>query len=162
MPHSTRKNRTPTRRTYQTVGADGWTIVSHGRPRAGESPFLDCPGSEVAAVEDGLTLTALQRRFNAYEARWKGSTTWASLKGALRKSIVEDGLRVENCVLIALGSLSGETRREGWQSIDRTRHSLSQLAALKSILDVFGGSCLLSVLATLRPASLRQSILTLR
>jgi len=46
-------------------------------------------------------------------------------------------LQIENCVSIALGSLSGMTRREDGPWIDRTRHSLSQLAALKSVLDLF-------------------------
>lgn len=141
MPHSTRKNRGPTtRRHYQTVGPDGWIFVSQRRHNATNYPLTGTEytaDNDVAAAPDGLTLTALQQQFETQSARWRGSESWADLKAVLQKRIVEDALRAENCVSIALGSLSGMTRREGGPWIDRTRSSLGQLAVLKSILDLF-------------------------
>lgn len=136
MPHTTRRRPNPTLKHQHLTTSDGWTHVFRGtssQKRASRPP----PTTTLSPTEiaNGFTLAKVQETDTKYTRQWRESEWCAELVGVMRREvlagIVEEGnsltgRRVENCVVLGLGSLSGGDGRE---------HSWRQLAALQTILE---------------------------
>lgn len=126
---------------------DGWTHIarSGGGSRTGKNrsknnktpPFHD--QLRPAETPGYLTFHGLEEQFQLYKRRWEESQCHDTVRRGLERALLlgrnsESGKkrRIEKCVCIGLGSLSGFLRGG---MVDRRGISLYQLAGLVSMLE---------------------------
>ncbi|PGG98392.1 hypothetical protein AJ80_09542 [Polytolypa hystricis UAMH7299] len=152
MPSSHPKT-THTKR-IQIHDSDGWTHIAttttssssgrrtkkkRGKPRPHHFPHVQDLLIPAEAPHD-LTPKKLKRDFEWHKQRWEASESWSALRQALDSSGLDGGggggvvrgVKVDTCVCVGLGSLSG-LLRGGW--VDRRSVSLDQLAALVCLVE---------------------------
>ncbi|KAI9812212.1 MAG: hypothetical protein M1832_000481 [Thelocarpon impressellum] len=124
MPHTSRRRPPPRPRRQRQQTDDGWTTITTTSSRPGprrsiahESPIRP------AELPPGATLDSLRLEYARQETVWQASTCHATLRLELARL---RPVSLKSCVCLGLGSLAGR------------RHSLLQLAALLTCLDVLG------------------------
>jgi hypothetical protein len=145
MPHTNRKKNSQNTKSkphivhtkrQQIEDSDGWTHV------------VDAPRRSTPAKGKGLlhtgdfekngvsyirrTLEEMRKDFEYYTKQWESNEACNDLKRNLGEK--EGKMKVENVIVLGLGSLQS-ARREG------RRASFTQLAALRTIVEILGKSC---------------------
>ena len=122
----------------QVLDDEGWTHVTTTTSRR-QAPRTHDPIKAVedqltpAEFPDGFTFEKLKDRYEWHKERWQESMTWIAVKGTLKAELSRwPPGSIDNCVCVGLGSPSGLLRGG---LVDRRSVSLSQLAALVSILE---------------------------
>jgi hypothetical protein len=149
MPHTNRKsnlqkawpkpNLVHTKR-QQIEDSEGWTHIvdapSRSTPKKGKDWLHAGDFEKNGASYVNRTLEEVRKDFEHYTQQWENNEAYGSLKKQLGE--IERKRRVDNVVVLGLGSLQS-ARREG------RRASYTQLAALRTILEILGTSLEISI-----------------